>query len=687
MAPVIKISLARWPEGAGLRTPKASIAFFHDSVVAAFSVGLALYLRLGDRLFEMDWSSVATMVVVFVLIAIPTFLFFDMYRGIWRYASIDDLVNITKAVTLAVLIFFPIMFFFNRLEAVPRSVPVIQWCLLIVLLGGARFAYRLWRDRALGPGGRRGMPRAIPVLLLGAGDATEQFIRSTKVSRTVGYRVVGVLDDAPEIQGRSIHGTPVLGRLADLPAVVARLASRGQRPQRVIMSDPATIDRSSKEWLLQQADELGLTAACLPRLTEFKAADDDTLELRPIALEDLLGRPQMTLNRAAIQQLIAGRRVLITGAGGTIGSELARQIAALRPAELILLDASEFNLYSIDLELRERHADLPCRPLLCNIRDRERVMQIYASHRPELVFHAAALKHVPMVELNPGEGVLTNVIGTRNVADAAARYGALAMVQVSTDKAVKPTSVMGATKRMAEFYCQSLDLVGAEGTAGGDRPARFMTVRFGNVLGSSGSVVPLFQRQLARGGPLTVTHPEIRRYFMTVREAVELVLQASAHGVEHPEARGQIFVLDMGEPAKIVDVARQMIHLAGLRPDVDIEIKFTGLRPGEKLYEELFDDNEERLPAAVEGVLVARSDSINLEVLRRVLDELTAVIRRQDHDGLERLIGMVLPSYRERTQRAAAAATPERAAARGQPEPVWTGAPGGDLQPSVSGGS
>jgi O-antigen biosynthesis protein WbqV len=278
------------------------------------------------------------------------------------------------------------------------------------------------------------------------------------------------------------------------------------------------------------------------------------------------------------------------------------------------------------------------------------------------VFHAAALKHVPMVEMNPSEGVLTNVVGTRNVADAAAQYGALAMVQVSTDKAVKPTSVMGASKRLAEFYCQALDLEGN----GLNHGARFMTVRFGNVLGSSGSVVPLFERQLARGGPLTVTHPEIRRYFMTVQEAVALVLQASAHGLERTEARGQIFVLDMGKPAKIVDVARQVIRLAGMRPDVDVKIEFTGLRPGEKLYEELFDEAEERMDGGIEGIFVAISKSINLEVLRRLFEELAAASRQQDHATLLRLLAHAVPSYH-----APETAVPAQKPEPGQAEPLW----------------
>jgi O-antigen biosynthesis protein WbqV len=532
------------------------------------------------------------------------------------------------------------MFMLHRLDGIPRSVPLIQWCLLIVALGGSRFAYRLLRHHpALR---RRTAGGAVPVLLLGAGNAAEQFIRASRGDPHAPYWVVGMLDDAGELQGRQIHGTAVLGRLADLPAAMARLVERGIHPQRLILSDPALMDDASKQRVLEQAAELGLRVARLPRLTELQdAGEEREIRPHPVTLEDLLGRAQFAHDHATLDRLIGGRRVLITGAGGTIGSELARQIAALGPSRLVLLDNSEFNLYAIDLELRERHAAVPFRPVLCNIRDRERVMALFAAERPELVFHAAALKHVPMVELHPDEGVLTNVVGTRNVADAAAEYRALAMVQVSTDKAVKPTSVMGATKRLAEFYCQSLDLK----SNGADRGARFMTVRFGNVLGSSGSVLPLFQRQLARGGPLTVTHPDIERYFMTVQEAVALILQASAHGLEEATARGQIFVLDMGSPAKIVDVARKVIRLAGMRPDIDVKIEFTGLRPGEKLYEELFDDTEDRLEGGVEGIFVAVSKSINLEVLRRLFDELAAVCERHDQATVLRLLAHAVPSY------------------------------------------
>jgi FlaA1/EpsC-like NDP-sugar epimerase len=623
-----------------LRNPKAIVAFAHDAAVVAVSMGGALYLRLGESMFALAPEIVWSMLVVLLAIAGVTFPLMNMYRGLWRYASIDDLLNITKSATLVILLFLPLMFVLNRLEEIPRSVPFIQWCLLIVGLGGSRFAYRLVRDH---PMLRRaaGAP-AVPVLLVGAGNAAEHFIRANRRDPHSPYRVVGLLDDAGELQGRQIQGTAVLGRLADLPAAVARLGEQGIRLQRLILTDPAVMADGAKRGLLEQAGALGMSVARLPRLTELQDAEEErSIQPQPVALEDLIGRAQFAHDRDRVAKLIGGRRVLITGAGGTIGSELARQIAALGPSQLILLDSSEFNLYAIDLELRERCDAAFLRPMLCNVRDRERVMAIFAAERPDLVFHAAALKHVPMVEMNPGEGVLTNVVGTRNVADAAAQHGALAMVQVSTDKAVKPTSVMGASKRLAEFYCQSLDLEGDGGAPG----ARFMTVRFGNVLGSSGSVVPLFQRQLARGGPLTVTHPEIERYFMSVQEAVALVLQASAQGLEETAVRGQIFVLDMGKPAKIVDVARQVIRLAGMRPDVDVRIEFTGLRPGEKLYEELFDDTEDRLDGGVDGILAALSKSINLEVLRRLFDELAGAARQPDHATLLRLLAHAVPNY------------------------------------------
>jgi O-antigen biosynthesis protein WbqV len=375
----------------------------------------------------------------------------------------------------------------------------------------------------------------------------------------------------------------------------------------------------------------------------------------------LLNRPQVPLDRDGMARLIQGRRVIVTGAGGTIGSELARQVAAFGPETLILLDNGEYALWQIDLELAETHPQVRRHALIADIRDEARVRAVFETLRPELVFHAAALKHVPIVEDNPLEGLLTNAAGTRHVADAARAVGAQAMVLISTDKAVNPTSVMGASKRLAEMYCQALDIEARAhsrddvralprdfGRAAGPG-MRCITVRFGNVLGSTGSVVPLFQRQLARGGPLTVTHPDMRRYFMTVREAVGLVLQASVLGVgdaELPAAReGGIFVLDMGEPVKIVDLARQIIRLAGLQPELDVEIRFTGLRPGEKLHEELFHGQEPPVPTGYPGLLMATPRTADPAIVGRAMDEIAAACRGGQARLALTLLGRLVPEF------------------------------------------
>jgi O-antigen biosynthesis protein WbqV len=550
-----------------------------------------------------------------------------------------------KASTISVLIFFVVMFWLDRLENVPRSVPLIQWFILIVMLGGPRFFFRLnrnWQARNEGKAGKEKIAR-VPILLVGSGDGAALLIRSIESDPKALYRVVGILDTKAQNRGLQIQDIPVLGTLSELKKTITFLERQGNRPHRLVVT--GKLDGEVIRNLVEQAEELKFVVSRLPSLTEFKeASTDGRIELKPIVLEDLLGRPPAVLDQTAIDTLIESRHVLVTGAGGTIGSELVRQICARRPASITLIDHAEFNLYAIDHEIASEYQELERHTLLCDIRDRDRVIQIFEEQRPELVFHAAALKHVPMVEHNPAEGIRTNVVGTRNVADAAFEIGVMAMVQISTDKAVNPTSMMGATKRLAEFYCQSLDLIAPE-TSDSNHPPRIMTVRFGNVLGSSGSVVPLFQKQLAKGGPLTVTHPEMRRYFMTVREAVELVLQASAHGVNHDDERGQIFVLDMGKPVKIVDVARQMIRLAGYEPDNQIGISFVGLRPGEKLYEELFDQAEKRLPARVSGVLAATSRPIALNVLQKAFADLDDACRTNDDQTIRDIILHVIPGY------------------------------------------
>ncbi len=626
------------------RFARPAVAFSHDVVMAALSFLVSFYLRVGNDLFGYPLDFLAGATATFSLIAGFVFWRLDVHRGIWRYASLNDLLQIARASTLIVLVFLAAMFVVTRLDALPRSLMFINWFVLMILLAAPRILYRRLKDGRLSFSFEASPDTRIPVLLAGAGDNAEMFIQATEQRGGAEYRVVGIVDDSASRVGRFIRGVEVLGVLGDLAAIVERLKGRGMSPQRLIVAKPA-IAGAALGQLVDAADQLGLTVAQLPRLTEFQAAHPARIEVRPVALEDLLGRPQMVLNRAAMRSLITGKRVLVTGAGGTIGSELVRQVADLEPAHLALVDNSEFNLYSIDLEVRERHSSLSRAGILADVRDGARVLKFIAEERPSIVFHAAALKHVPVVEAHPCEGVLTNVIGTRHIADACRALSVGTMVLISTDKAVNPSSVMGASKRLAESWCQALDL--EERSRGGS--SRFVTVRFGNVLGSTGSVVPLFQRQLAAGGPLTVTHPEISRYFMTVREAVELVLEASALGAGlsgsgGPDG-GRILVLDMGEPIKIVDLARRMIRLAGLRPDRDVKIAFTGLRPGEKLNEELFHAHEPLQPTSMSGILLASPRVVDRAFLAKPLDELAMAARGGDIETTLAVLKRLVPEY------------------------------------------
>ena len=626
----------------------------HDIFMAALSFELAVaiaYRLYGHpQPFFYLWQGT----VLFAAVCAPVFWFMGLYRGMWHYASFKDLVAIAKGVTLALLIFFLIQFVVTRAQDLPRSAVFFQWPLLVLLLAVPRLLYRAYKDRDFGVVFDRNAGERVPVLLIGAGIAAETFIREIGRRKGQPYRIVGLLDEKASRIGRDMHGIRILGSVANLSEVVARLTAQGRAPQRLIIT-VENLPGSTVRRLLDDADRLGLTLARLPRLTDFKRdglGDDaqQAFRIRPVDVEDLLGRAQRVLDRAAMGALVGGRRVLVTGAGGTIGSELCRQLADLAPAKLVLLDNGEHNLYQIDLELGETRPAVPRAALLGDVRDRARLVSVFQSERPELVFHAAAFKHLPLVEENPTEGVLTNVVGTRNVADVCRESGAAVMVLISTDKAVNPSSVMGASKRIAEIYCQALSVL--EPSRGG---THFVTVRFGNVLGSTGSVVPLFQRQLAQGGPLTVTDPEITRYFMTTREAVELTLQASAMPPDAAGGRGKIFVLDMGEPVRIQDLARQMIRLAGLRPDADVKITYTGLRPGEKLHEELLHQSEKLVPTAQDGILLAAPRLIDHGLLVPLLDQLATVAEARRVDETLALLHRLVPEY------AAAAPAPKLA--------------------------
>lgn len=613
-----------------------------DALAAALSWPLALGLASPAGLAGRSWGETALEAGAFAALCAVAFLAARIPRVSWRYLGLGDLFRVIGTASLSAVLFGLVLGGVGHLAGFTPLLPVIHALVVSALLLGARGAWRAAADRH---GDGEG---ATPVLLAGGGDGADLFLRAIAREAAPRYRVVGLVTDDPQQSGRLMHGVRVEGTVDEIAHALRKLARKGRSPKQIVVTG-REIAGERLERLLDAAEAAGVSVAVMPRLTDLRPAargEPARIELKPVAIEDLLDRPQRPLDREAMARLIQGRRVLVTGAGGTIGAELSRQIAALGPAELVLAENSEFALYAIDLELAETAPEVPRVSVIADIRDRERILALFARHRPELVFHAAALKHVPIVEANPGEGILTNALGTRIVADAARQYGAVAMVLISTDKAVNPTSVMGATKRLAEMYCQALDLKARADGQG----TRFVTVRFGNVLGSTGSVVPLFRRQLERGGPLTVTHPDMQRYFMTVQEAVGLVLSATVVRVKDeaiPEAarQGGIFVLDMGKPVKIVDLARRMIRLAGLRPEIDVEIRYTGLRPGEKLHEELFHGRERLIELGLPGLLMAAPRTVDLAIVARAIDEAATAARAGREAAALSVLAALVPEF------------------------------------------
>lgn len=585
---------------------------FHDLLATGVAWVGAFWLRLNLQIPEPYWGSMLQSLPVVMGVQAIILWRFGLYRGIWRYASLHDLRLIMLAVGLCALAVPSILVLLRLADPIPRSVFILDPMLLMFSMGGSRLAYRAWKEGriAQSPGGR------LPVLVLGAGDAAEALVRELAGSAT--WRAVGLLDDNPAKQGRQIHGVPVRGELHDLPMQAAALAV-----QHAIIAMPGA-PHAVRRNVVNVATSAGLTVMTVPSYDDIVSGKVTVSQLRNVELDDLLGRDPVVLDHAGVRDLLGARTVLVTGAGGSIGSELCRQIARFAPARLVLYEISEFALYQIEEEFRESYPALDIVSVVGDVRNRARLDQVFLRHRPQVVFHAAAYKHVPLMEnVNAWEAVQNNVLGTYEVASAALQAGVETFVLVSTDKAVNPVNVMGASKRLAEKVCQALQL--CAGT-------RFIIVRFGNVLGSAGSVIPKFRRQIAQGGPVTVTHPDIIRYFMSIPEAAQLVLQAGAMG-----RGGELFVLDMGDPVKIVDLARDMIRLSGYG-DNDVSIVFTGLRPGEKLYEEVLADEEETLSTPHPKLRVAKSrsvqegwmESIEPELRQPVLDdeEVRANLRR-----------------------------------------------------------
>ncbi len=584
---------------AGLN-PRTALAVAHD-VLAAGLAWLAAYLLrfnldIDDQYFPGVWPTLPWVVATQTTV----FLGFGLYRGIWRYASVPDLRRIVLAAIVGITATALVLELLRLPVVVPRSVLVLDPLLLIMLMGGSRLAYRTWKERRLVS---LGALNAQPVLILGAGDAGASLAK--ELARSSEWRVVGLLDDNIGRRGRQIHGLPVLGRIDELPSVAGRSSV-----SHAIIALPSA-SHAERRRAVDICTQAGLKALTVPAFDDLVSGRVTVSELRHVELDDLLGRDPVSLDTGGLREWLKNRVVMVTGAGGSIGAELCRQVARFEPGKLVLFELNEFALYTVEQEFQARHPGLPLASAIGDVKDRARVAQVLQQHRPAAVFHAAAYKHVPLMEDdNAWQAVLNNVGGTAVLARAAIEHGVEKFVFVSTDKAVNPTSVMGASKRLAEMVCQALQSPVPPGATDGS--TRFVMVRFGNVLGSTGSVIPRFREQIAAGGPVTVTHPEVTRYFMSIPEAVQLVLQAGLMG-----KGGEIFVLDMGEPVRIADLARDLIKLSGYTSD-DIEIVYTGLRPGEKLYEEPLATDENALPTPHPKLKIARAREENQDWLRRL---------------------------------------------------------------------
>ena len=564
-------------------SPRTVAIILHDILAAIFAWLAAYWLRFNlDMPPEFQAAALTTLAWVVPLQA-AAFWRFGLYRGIWRFASLPDLKRIVLAIGLAALLIPLVLILFRVNSVVPRSVMIIDPLLLVILMGGSRLAYRAWKEHRLASVLH---PDSKPVLVAGAGSAADFLLRE-QARNPSGFHVVGLLDDSRDKQGRLVQGIPVLGALDDVVDHAKRM-----EVDDVVLALPS-IAHEVRKRITKNCAEAGLNVLTVPSLEDLVAGRVSVSSLRPIELDDLLGRDPVDLDDSGLHRLLTSQVVMVTGAGGSIGSELCRQIARFEPAKLVLFEQSELALYAMDEELSNRFPGLKIAPVIGDVKDAVWVNQVMAENRPAVVFHSAAYKHVPLMEsCNAWEAVRNHVLGTQVVAAAAQAHGVGKFVMISTDKAVNPTNVMGATKRLAEMACQAMQQ--PTGT-------RYVSVRFGNVLGSSGSVIPKFQKQIEAGGPVTVTHPEITRYFMSISEAAQLVLQAGLMG-----EGGEIFVLDMGEPVKIAELAKLMIRLSGADED-RIRIEYTGLRPGEKLYEELLADDESTLPTPHAKLRVAKA--------------------------------------------------------------------------------
>jgi O-antigen biosynthesis protein WbqV len=615
----------------------------HDVLATTAAVLLSFYLRfdgdnLGDRL-----PLLLKVLPYFIVLSFFVCYFFQLTTTKWRFISIPDLLNILRVATVLTLTLVLLDYVFLAPNIygtffLGKVTIVLYWFLEVAFLSGSRLAYRYFRYTRTRNKARK-MDSA-PTLLIGRAADAEVFLRGVESGAVKRLWPVGILSPARSDRGQAIRGIPVLGGIDDLPNVIQDFSHRRRPIEHVVMTPSAFETGAEPEAVLMRSRKLGLTVSRLPSLEE----SGDAPRLAPVAVEDLLLRPSVEIDYQRLESLLRGKSIVVTGGGGSIGYEMCDRVTTFGAARLLVIENSEPALYAAIEKLTAKEAATAILGHIADIRDRERIFCLITEFKPDLVFHAAALKHVPILERDWGEGVKTNIFGSVNVADAAREAGAEAMVMISTDKAIEPVSMLGLTKRFAELYCQGLDRELPTGAS--EKPStRLISVRFGNVLASNGSVVPKFKAQIEAGGPLTVTHPDMVRYFMTIREACDLVITAATHALNPQHSDASVFVLSMGQPVKIIDLAERMIRLSGLQPGYDIEIVFTGVRPGERLHEILFAEHESFIEIGLPGVVAARPNEIPLETLRKWLTGLQDAIAARRHEDVVAILKDAVPEY------------------------------------------
>ncbi len=626
-------------------TTRKALIVLHDLLVTAAALLVAFYIRFEEQRLSVRVDLLWMMLPGIMLYAGIVYHFFHLDDAKWRFASLPDLWNIFRsatviAITLLVLDYIMIApnvwgdYFFGK------ATILIYWVLQMFFLGGPRVAYRYFRySRARIKASKND---SASILILGRAADAEVLLRAIESGAVKKVWPVGVLSPSPADRGQSIRGIRVLGNFDDLERAVSDVSARGGNVHRVVLTPSAFEPSAATDTLLMRARRLGLTTNRLPSLDDSVEA----LRLAPVNVEDLLLRPSVKIDYRRLESFIKGRAIVVTGGGGSIGAEICDRIVTFGAARVLVIENSEPALHAVLETLGNMKSEAVIEGRLADIRDRERIMRLMADFKPDIVFHAAALKHVPLLEQDWGEGVKTNVFGSVNVADAAVNAGATAMVMISTDKAIEPVSVLGATKRFAEMYCQALDGQFARKAEPGMTPMRLIAVRFGNVLASNGSVVPKFKAQIEAGGPVTVTHPDMVRYFMTIREACDLVVTSATHAMGPDRSDVAVYVLNMGQPVKIVELAERIIRLSGLEPGRDIDITYTGVRPGERLHEILFAREEPTAEIGVAGVVAARPLSPSIETMRTWLTTLEQGLVREDRTAIYRVLRDAVPDFK-----------------------------------------